>query len=36
LGSVPTLLEWDDDVPPWDELIAESDRAATAEREVLG
>lgn len=31
LGRVPTLLEWDDEIPPWDELVAEANRA-----EVLG
>jgi hypothetical protein len=25
--NIPTLLEWDDEVPSWDDLVAESDRA---------
>ena len=27
-GPVPTLIEWDNDVPPWAELASEADRAA--------
>ena len=27
LGSVPTLIEWDDDLPPLDVLLAEADKA---------
>lgn len=29
-GAVPTLIEWDNDVPAWAELAAEADRAQTA------
>jgi uncharacterized protein (UPF0276 family) len=34
-GHVPTLIEWDDEVPAYDELVAESHRARDIEREVL-
>jgi uncharacterized protein (UPF0276 family) len=34
-GHVPTLIEWDDEVPAYDELVAESYRARDIEREVL-
>ena len=34
-GRVPTLIEWDDEVPTYGELVAESHRAADVEREVL-
>jgi uncharacterized protein (UPF0276 family) len=34
-GRVPTLIEWDDEVPTYAELVAESRRAADIEREVL-
>ncbi len=27
LGSVATLVEWDDDIPPWARLVEEVDRA---------
>lgn len=33
-GAVPTLIERDDDIPPLAELVAESHRAASIEREV--
>jgi uncharacterized protein (UPF0276 family) len=33
-GAVPTLIERDDDIPPLAELVAESRRAASIEREV--
>ncbi len=29
LGPVPTLIEWDNDVPPWEDLSAEAERAET-------
>jgi uncharacterized protein len=35
LGPVPTLVEWDEAVPPLGELVAESRRAAAVEAEVL-
>jgi uncharacterized protein (UPF0276 family) len=35
-GRVPTLVEWDDDVPELDEVLAEAERARAIEREVLG
>ena len=28
-GPLPTLIEWDNDVPEWPELLAEADRAQT-------
>ena len=28
-GPVPTLIEWDNDVPPLDVLLGEADHAAT-------
>lgn len=34
-GRVSTLVEWDEKIPPFDELHAESRRAAAIEREVL-
>jgi uncharacterized protein (UPF0276 family) len=34
-GRVPTLIEWDDQIPPLDALIAESHKARQVEREVL-
>lgn len=36
LGRVSTLIEWDERIPPWSELLAEADRARLVEREVLG
>ncbi len=36
LGQVPTLVEWDDRVPPLEAVVAERDRAAAVEAEVLG
>jgi uncharacterized protein (UPF0276 family) len=33
-GPIPTLIERDDDIPPLEELVAESRRAAQIEREV--
>jgi uncharacterized protein (UPF0276 family) len=35
LGPVPTLVEWDDAVPPLEDLVAQSRRAAAIEREEL-
>jgi uncharacterized protein len=34
-GSVSTLVEWDDRIPELEEVLAEAERARTAEREVL-
>jgi uncharacterized protein (UPF0276 family) len=36
LGRVSTLIEWDEHIPSWDELIAEAERARAVESEVLG
>jgi uncharacterized protein len=36
LGPVPTLVEWDDEVPPLEAVVAESRRAAAIEAEELG
>jgi uncharacterized protein (UPF0276 family) len=35
-GRVSTLVEWDDLIPPFVEVLAEARRAAAIEREVLG
>jgi uncharacterized protein (UPF0276 family) len=35
-GRVPSLLEWDDRIPPLEEVVAESRRAAAIEAEELG
>ena len=35
LGRVPTLIEWDDRIPPLPELVTESRRAASIEAEEL-
>ena len=35
LGAVPTLIEWDEAVPEWEVLLAESHRAAEVERTAL-
>jgi uncharacterized protein (UPF0276 family) len=35
LGAVPTLIEWDDQIPSWERLREESRRAETIEREIL-
>ncbi|MCR9164183.1 MAG: DUF692 domain-containing protein [Nannocystaceae bacterium] len=35
-GKVSTLIEWDEDVPAWDILRGESQKAAAIEAEVLG
>lgn len=34
-GRVSTLVEWDDHIPPLDEVLAEAERARAAERAVL-
>ena len=34
-GAVPTLIEWDEDVPEYTEVVADSLRAAAIESEVL-
>jgi len=34
-GPVATLVEWDDRIPPWEELAAEADRARVLEAEAL-
>ena len=35
MGAVPTLVEWDEKIPAWEIVVAERDRAAALEREVL-
>lgn len=35
-GPVPTLVEWDDHIPPIEEVLAEAERARAAEAGVLG
>lgn len=35
-GAKPTLVEWDEDVPDLDVVVAEADRARAIEREVVG
>jgi uncharacterized protein (UPF0276 family) len=35
-GALPTLVEWDDHVPPIEDVLAEAERARTAEAQVLG
>jgi hypothetical protein len=34
-GAVSTLIEWDEDIPEWDELEAESERARHARAAAL-
>jgi uncharacterized protein (UPF0276 family) len=34
-GPVSTLVEWDDHIPSFEELVAEADRARAIEAEVL-
>ena len=34
-GPVPTLVEWDDHIPAFEEIVAEADRARALEAEVL-
>jgi uncharacterized protein (UPF0276 family) len=36
IGPVPTLVEWDSDVPPFDEVAAQAALARAVEREVSG
>jgi len=36
IGPVSTLVEWDEDIPPLPDLLAEAERARAAEAEVLG
>ena len=35
-GALPTLVEWDDHVPPIEDVLAEAERARAAEAQVLG
>ena len=35
-GALPTLIEWDDHVPPIEDVLAEAERARAAEAQVLG
>jgi uncharacterized protein (UPF0276 family) len=35
-GRVSSLIEWDEDVPAWETLVAERDRAAARAQRVLG
>jgi uncharacterized protein len=35
-GALPTLVEWDDHVPPIEGVLAEAERARAAEAQVLG
>jgi uncharacterized protein len=35
-GALPTLIEWDDHLPPMGEVLAEAERARAAEAEVRG
>lgn len=35
-GAVSTLVEWDDDIPAWDVLSAEAEKARALRAEVLG
>ena len=35
-GRVSTLVEWDDHIPPFEDVLAEAERARAAETEVLG
>jgi uncharacterized protein len=35
-GALPTLIEWDDHLPPMGKVLAEAERARAAEAEVLG
>lgn len=36
IGAVSSLIEWDEDVPDWEVLQSECERARVARREVLG
>jgi uncharacterized protein len=35
IGPVPTLIEWDEEIPPYEVVVADSRRAAEMTREVL-
>jgi uncharacterized protein (UPF0276 family) len=35
IGPVPTLIEWDEEIPPYEIVVADSQRAAAMTREVL-
>ncbi len=35
-GRISTLVEWDEDVPSWDDLVVQQRRAAAHERDALG
>jgi uncharacterized protein (UPF0276 family) len=35
IGPVPTLVEWDEEIPPYEIVVADSQRAAEMTREVL-
>ena len=35
-GPVSTLIEWDDDIPPFEELVAEAEKARVIREEVFG
>jgi uncharacterized protein (UPF0276 family) len=35
-GPTSTLVEWDEEIPPWDVLVGEAARAREVYREVLG
>ncbi|MEO6026147.1 MAG: DUF692 domain-containing protein [Candidatus Binatia bacterium] len=35
IGPVSTLVEWDEHIPEWSELVAEAERARVVEREVV-
>lgn len=35
-GRISTLIEWDEHIPSWDELILEAERARVVEHEVVG
>jgi uncharacterized protein (UPF0276 family) len=35
-GRVSTLVEWDEHIPAWSELVAEAERARTVEQQVVG
>jgi len=34
-GAIPTLIEWDNNLPQWDALLNEAKKARTLAREVL-
>jgi uncharacterized protein (UPF0276 family) len=35
-GPISTLVEWDQDVPPWERLVAEAELAARVRKEAMG